>query len=60
VLAYPRLQNRFIAIIAMGMYLFVYFERKPFGYVVLSVLAMIVIIQAYKAFPYTLLAKKRS
>lgn len=56
---YPRLQTMFIAIAALVGFLVLYFKRTRKGFLIISVLLIIIIMQAYKAIPYTPLGTKQ-
>jgi endonuclease/exonuclease/phosphatase (EEP) superfamily protein YafD len=53
---YPRLQTFFIALAALTWYLVLYYKKSAGSIVIVAVLICIIIIQAYKAWPYTALA----
>jgi endonuclease/exonuclease/phosphatase (EEP) superfamily protein YafD len=56
---FPRLQTFFIALIALAWYLVFYFRDSKKAPYIAAILLIIIIIQAYKAFPYTPLAAKQ-
>lgn len=56
---YPRLQTFFIAVAAMGWYLIFYFKKGNAGFICAFIFTGVLIIQAVKAWPYTLLSKKQ-
>ncbi len=53
---YPRLQTFGVALLALVLYFFLYFKRDRVSYVFVLLLAGVIGVQAYKAFPYTILA----
>lgn len=53
---YPRLQTLSIAIAALAWFIWRYFKKNKRGYFIISILVAIIVVQAYKAFPYTPLA----
>lgn len=55
---YPRLQTFAIAVIALISFLLFYFKRSTMHWVFAGLLSLIIIAQAYKAWPYTPLGKK--
>lgn len=59
VLDYPRLQTFLIAVVTLAWYIFLYFQKNANSYVIVGLLGVAIIIQAYKAFPYTPLAAKQ-
>ncbi|MBC7867521.1 MAG: endonuclease/exonuclease/phosphatase family protein [Gloeobacteraceae cyanobacterium ES-bin-316] len=56
---YPRLQTFAIALMAILWYLFFYFKRGRRGYVFVAMFAIVIIVQGYKAWPYTILGHKQ-
>ena len=56
---YPRLQTLSIAVLAILWYLFFYFKRGRRGYLFVAMFAIVVIVQTYKALPYTILGHKQ-
>ncbi len=56
---YPRLQTLAIAVIAIVWYLYFYFKRGRKGFVFVAMFAVVVIVQTYKALPYTVLGSKQ-
>lgn len=56
---YPRLQTLIVAVLALAWYLIFYFEQRPKGYVFTLALLIVIIVQAYKAWPYTPLGTKQ-
>lgn len=56
---YPRLQTFLIALICLAWYLVGYFKRGRKGYIAIIMLVIVVIVQAYKAAPYTPFSKKQ-
>ncbi len=56
---YPRLQSFSIAVLALLWYAFFYFKRGRRGYVFVAMFIAVIIIQGYKAWPYTPLGTKQ-
>ena len=56
---YPRLQTFFIAVLAMLWYAIFYFKRGRRGYVFAFMFLVVIIVQGYKAWPYTSLGTKQ-
>ncbi|MGZ5247088.1 MAG: endonuclease/exonuclease/phosphatase family protein [Flavitalea sp.] len=56
---YPRLQTFLIAVICLAWYLARYFKRGRKGYIAIFMLVIVVLVQAYKAVPYTPFSKKQ-
>lgn len=56
---YPRLQTFFIAVLALSWYLIFYFKSSKVNWFVVSILVIIIVVQAYKAAPYTPFGKKQ-
>lgn len=56
---YPRLQTFFIALAALAWYAVFYFEQNLRGYIFMLMLLTVIVVQAYKAWPYTPLAHKQ-
>jgi endonuclease/exonuclease/phosphatase (EEP) superfamily protein YafD len=56
---YPRLQTFCIAVAAVAWYLFFYFKRGRQGYVFVAMFLAVIMIQGYKALPYTIVGKKQ-
>ncbi len=56
---YPRLQTFFIALAALVWYFAFYFKRGSRGYLFVLMFFIVIIVQAYKAWPYTILGKKQ-
>ncbi|MES2646498.1 MAG: endonuclease/exonuclease/phosphatase family protein [Bacteroidota bacterium] len=56
---YPRLQTFFIAVIALIWYCTFYFKRGRKGLFFVVLFVIVIIVQAYKAWPYTPLAHKQ-
>lgn len=56
---YPRLQTFFLALAAFLWFLLVYFRRRLQGWILLAGLATVMVVQAYKAYPYTPLGEKQ-
>lgn len=50
---YPRLQTLFIAVVALAWFAWGYFKKTKLGILIILILITIIIIQAYKAIPYT-------
>ncbi len=55
---YPRLQTFVIAVIALIWFFIYYFKRTAMHWLFAGILSFIIIVQAYKAWPYTPFAKK--
>jgi endonuclease/exonuclease/phosphatase (EEP) superfamily protein YafD len=55
---FPRLQTFFIALVALVWYLYFHYWKGTADYIIIGLLIIAIIIQAYKAFPYTPLGKK--
>jgi len=56
---YPRLQTFFIAVSALLWYSFFYFKKGRQGYVFAIMFMAVIIVQGYKAWPYTPFSKKQ-
>jgi len=56
---YPRLQTFFIAIAALAWYFTFYFKRGRQGYLFVVMFFVVILVQAYKAWPYTVLGHKQ-
>ncbi len=56
---YPRLQTFAIAILAILWYLYFYFKKGRRGYVFVAMFAVVILVQGYKALPYTILGPKQ-
>ncbi len=56
---YPRLQTFCIALIALAWYLIAYYNAGNRANVIIGVFLIIIVVQAYKAWPYTPLAAKQ-
>lgn len=56
---YPRLQTFSIAVVAILWYLYFYFKRGRLGYLFVAMFAVVIIVQGYKAWPYTVLGYKQ-
>jgi len=59
VLDYPRLQTFIVALVTLIWYLAVYHHNSLSSYVIIGLLLIAIVIQGYKAFPYTALAPKQ-
>ncbi len=55
---YPRLQTFYIAVIGLIWFFFFYFIQETTGYIAAGLFVIVIIIQGYKAWPYTPFAKK--
>jgi endonuclease/exonuclease/phosphatase (EEP) superfamily protein YafD len=55
---YPRLQTFVIAVIALIWFIIFYFNRSVRHWLFAGLLSVVIIVQAYKAWPYTPLGKK--
>ncbi len=56
---YPRLQTFFISVIALVWFYFFYFKNSRQGIFFFVILGFVIIVQAYKAWPYTPLGSKQ-
>ena len=56
---YPRFQTLMVAILALAWYVFFYFKREKRSYVFVLVLLAVIVVQGYKAWPYTPLGTKQ-
>ncbi|HZG01737.1 MAG TPA: endonuclease/exonuclease/phosphatase family protein, partial [Chitinophagales bacterium] len=56
---YPRLQTWTIAVLALSWYAVFYFKRGRNGYAYVVILVVAIVVQGYKAWPYTPLARKQ-
>ncbi len=56
---YPRLQSFSIAVLALAWYVFFYFKRGRAGFAFVAMFVVVIVIQGYKAWPYTILGKKQ-
>lgn len=56
---YPRLQTFFIAVAALAWYFVFYFKRGRRGYLFVFMFFIVIAVQAYKAWPYTMLGAKQ-
>jgi endonuclease/exonuclease/phosphatase (EEP) superfamily protein YafD len=56
---YPRLQTFFIALFALAGYAVVYFRRKKKNHVFILLYLAVMLVQGYRAWPYTPLAPKQ-
>lgn len=55
---YPRLQTFYIAVIGLTWFGVFYFKQETNGYIAAGLFIIVIIIQGYKAWPYTPFAKK--
>jgi len=56
---YPRLQTFCIAVLALSWYLIFYFKNARINWFVAAILLVVIVVQAYKAAPYTPFGKKQ-
>ena len=56
---YPRLQSFGIAILALAWYAFFYFKRGRTGFIFVLMFLVVIVVQGYKAWPYTILGTKQ-
>ncbi|HSN59527.1 MAG TPA: endonuclease/exonuclease/phosphatase family protein [Ferruginibacter sp.] len=56
---YPRLQTFAIAVMAILWYGYFYFKRGRWGYFFVAMFAVVIFVQGYKAWPYTILGHKQ-
>ena len=56
---YPRLQTFFLSLIALVWFYFFYFKKSRQGVAFIVVLSLIILVQGYKAWPYTPLGIKQ-
>lgn len=56
---YPRLQTFVIAVAALAWYFTFYFKRGRRGYLFVLMFFIVIVVQAYKAWPYTILGHKQ-
>lgn len=56
---YPRLQTFCIAVFALAWYFAFYYKRGRRGYIFVFMFGVVIIIQAYKAWPYTFVGHKQ-
>ena len=56
---YPRLQTFCIALLALLWYAFFYFKRGRAGFVYVFMFLVVIVVQGYKAWPYTPLGKNQ-
>jgi endonuclease/exonuclease/phosphatase (EEP) superfamily protein YafD len=56
---YPRLQTFFVAVLALAWYAVFYFRRGIRGYTMVLMLLGVIVVQGYKAWPYTSFGSKQ-
>jgi endonuclease/exonuclease/phosphatase (EEP) superfamily protein YafD len=56
---YPRLQTFFIAVLALAWYAVFYFKRGRRSYIFVAMFVIVIVVQCYKALPYTPLGNKQ-
>lgn len=56
---YPRLQTFFIAVAALAWYFAFYFKRGRRGYLFAGMFFIVIVVQGYKAWPYTVFGHKQ-
>lgn len=56
---YPRFQTLIVAVIALALYVLLYFKRQKKNYFFVLLFVVIIVVQGYKAWPYTPLGTKQ-
>lgn len=56
---YPRFQTLIIALMALAWYMLFYFKTGKYNYAFVLALLTVIVVQGYKAWPYTLLGAKQ-